>query len=164
MFRTFTISLAALAATTVLTAGPALAEGVDSGSASATGSSTIGWALLCGVTSISSGSDSNPWCTGPNPGATGTAIALPSPDVVAGSFSPETGSAATDGTVTAIDLPLGSAQDGMVIVNQILAALIANTGTSAGSAALSDPLTGSACALGLGSGGLGPSRPDPCSN
>ncbi|UGT57418.1 hypothetical protein [Nocardia asteroides] len=138
MFRTFTTSLAALAATTVLTAGPALAEGVDSGSASATGSSTIGWALLCGVTSISSGSDSNPWCTGPNPGATGTA--------------------------TAIDLPLGSAQDGMVIVNQILAALIANTGTSAGSAALSDPLSGSACALGLGSGGLGPSRPDPCSN
>ncbi len=137
MFRTFTISLAALAATTVLTAGPALAAptaGVDSGSASATGSSTIEWALLCAVTSISSGSDSNPWCTGPNPGA------------------------------TAIDLPLGSAQDGMVIVNQILAALVANTGTSAGSAALSDPLTGSACALGLGSGGLGPSRPDPCSN
>ncbi|MEV0077842.1 hypothetical protein AB0H58_15675 [Nocardia neocaledoniensis] len=138
MFRTFTTSLAALAATTVLTAGPALAEGVDSGSASATGSSTLGWALLCGVTSISAGSDSNPWCTGPNPGATGTA--------------------------TAIDLPLGSAQDGLVIVNQILAALVANTGTSAGSAALSDPLTGSACALGLGSGGLGPSRPDPCSN
>ncbi|WP_280221447.1 hypothetical protein [Nocardia neocaledoniensis] len=141
MFRTFTISLAALAATTVLTAGPALAApaaGVDSGSASAAGSSTIEWALLCAVTSISSGSDSNPWCTGPNPGATGTA--------------------------TAIDLPLGSAQDGLVIVNQILAALVANTGTSAGSAALSDPLTGSACALGLGSGGLGPSRPDPCSN
>ncbi|WP_280306406.1 hypothetical protein [Nocardia neocaledoniensis] len=138
MFRTFTISLAALAATTVLTAGPALAEGVDSGSASATGSSTIEWALLCAVTSISSGSDSNPWCTSPNPGATGTA--------------------------TAIDLPLGSAQDGLVIVNQILAALIANTGSSAGSAALSDPLTGSACALGLGSGGLGPSRPDPCAN
>ncbi|GEM35079.1 hypothetical protein NN3_60860 [Nocardia neocaledoniensis NBRC 108232] len=72
MFRTFTISLAALAATTVLTAGPALAapaEGVDSGSASATGSSTIAWALLCAVTSISSGSDSNTWCTGPNPGA-----------------------------------------------------------------------------------------------
>ncbi len=63
----------------------------------------------------------------------------------------------------AVDLPLGSAQDGLVIVNQLLASfLMANSGTSAGSSALAAPLSGSACAAGFGSGGLGPSRPDPC--